>query len=451
MQRFPREFLWGVSTSAHQFEGCSPNQWQRWEQEGHIRAGYRSDRCCDWWRSAERDLDLCSGLGLNAIRIAVDWGRLEPSPGEWDDHAACRYRSLLASIASRGMRPFVTLHHFTHPEWFQERGGFVAADAAQRFADFASRVVQEIGSWCTDWLTFNEPNVYASFGYLFGEFPPGHCYRFLDFGRVLANMHLAHALAYDRIHEAQRSAKVGIATNWVDFHAATDAVGDRLLAFMYDSVFNRASLEILHRGRVPFPAQIIMPSVEEAVQKIDFVGLNVYNRLHVRLPRTHPERKTGGLFVPPHVPQGDRGAELPYGEAFPQAITSAVDAYSALNVPLYITENGVPDREDRIRPWVLVQSLARVHECIQAGYNVRGYFHWSIVDNFEWSEGWGLRFGLYELDLQTRERRARPSAALYREIIRNSGVAAHVLHDHADVPCSRFPAVGEISGVKSVQ
>jgi beta-glucosidase len=336
------------------------------------------------------------------------------------------------------MRPFVTLHHFTHPQWLEESGGFTAMSAAGKFALFAERMVGELGECCRDWLTFNEPNVYASFGYVFGEFPPGLRYRVYDYALVIAIMHRAHALAYERIHRAQPEASVGIATNWVEFQAASNSASDRLMAYAYDTVFNRATLQLLTCGNLQFPFGALAPEVPEAMQKIDFIGLNVYNRLRVRAPWNEASRRSGGLFVPDDAPQGDHGVELPYGEAYPDAILSAATEYARLGVPLYITENGVPDRADRIRPWVIVQSLRRIEDLFARGIDVRGYFHWSLVDNFEWSEGWTLRFGLYELDPVTQSRRARASAALYRDIIRRNGLSYEQLSRFSEppAPCS---------------
>lgn len=435
MLEFPESFLWGVSTSAHQFEGQNTsNQWAAWERLGRIRSGDFNRNACDWWRESRRDLELCRELGLNALRISVDWGRVEPSLGHWDRRTVHRYRVLLEEIHDSGMRPFVTLHHFTHPEWFENEGGFLKPVGAEQFAVFAERFVREAGDLCTDWLTFNEPNVYSAFGYLFGEFPPGRRYKIRDCATVMANIHRAHSLAYERIHQLQTNAAVGIATNWVEFQAASLSVTDRLLAFLYDNLFNRSTLQLLRCGSLPFPFGSITTDVPEAMNKIDFIGLNIYNRLHVRAPWDEASRKTGGIFVPSDVPQGDRGMELPYGEAFPDAVISAAKEYSTLNVPLYIMENGVPDRSDRIRPWVMVQSIKRVRELIDRGIQVRGYFHWSLVDNFEWSEGWTLRFGLYELDPRTQERRPRGSAALYRDIIRNNGLNDGQLSRYAEPP-----------------
>ena len=436
---FPFDFLWGVSTSAHQFEGGNlDNQWAAWERRGGIRSGHTCAAACNWWQEAEADLDLCRDLGLNAIRISIDWGRVEPAEGQWNRSAMARYRAMLCAAVQRGMRPFVTLHHFTHPQWLEESGGFTAMSAAGKFALFAERMAGELGEFCRDWLTFNEPNVYASFGYVFGEFPPGLRYRMYDYALVMATMHRAHALAYERIHRVQPEAAVGIATNWVEFQAASNSASDRLMAYAYDTVFNRSTLQMLTCGNLQFPFGALAPEVPEVMQKIEFIGLNVYNRLHVRAPWNEASRRSGGLFVPDDAPQGDHGVELPYGEAYPDAIVAAATEYASLGVPLYITENGVPDRADRIRPWVIVQSLRRIQDLVTRGVDVRGYFHWSVVDNFEWSEGWTLRFGLYEMDPVTQARRPRASAALYRDIIARNGLSYEQLSRFSEppAPCS---------------
>ncbi|MGZ4814528.1 MAG: glycoside hydrolase family 1 protein [Terriglobales bacterium] len=435
MLTFPEGFLWGVSTSAHQFEGRnSHNQWAAWERRGRIRSGDSCWDACGWWHSAERDIELCRQMGLNALRISVDWGRIEPRECEWNRAAIHRYRALLSKIRAAGMRPFVTLHHFTHPVWFEERSAFLSARSVEQFAAFAERVVGELGDLCSDFVTFNEPNVYAAFGYLFGNFPPGHRYRVRDCAQVTVNLHRAHTLAYERIHEVHASALVGLATHWVDFQAATDSPADRLLAFLYDAAFNRSSLQLLRCGSLPFPLGSIAPEAPEVMGKIDFVGLNVYSRLHVKSPWDEASRKTGGLFVPEGAPQGDPGVDVPYGEAYPDVVTNSVREFAALGVPMYIMENGVPDRADRIRPWVLTQSVRRTHETIERGFDVRGYFHWSIVDNFEWCEGWTLRFGLYEMDPRTQERFARGSAEIYRQIIQQNGLSDEQLSRFSDPP-----------------
>jgi beta-glucosidase len=430
---FPDDFLWGVSTSSHQFEGGNTlNQWHDWERAGHVRNG-QCGTACDWWQQAERDLELCSHLGLNAIRISLEWSRMEPAFGHWSDQAVVRYREIIRAAQRRGMRVFVTLHHFTHPQWFEARGGFLDAQAAELFRHYAKRAVRSLGDLVSDWLTFNEPNVYAAMGYVFGEFPPGRTNELNSALAVFGGMMRAHAAAYEVLHREQAEANVGMAVHYAVFEPTRDHVLDRQLASTYDALFNRAVLSYLTGGPLPLPFALMAPSVPECVGKLDFIGLNTYNRLHVRAPLGEVFGP-GGLHVPSHVPQGDHGSISPYGEAYPKVVAEAIKTYSALRVPMYITENGVPDREDRIRPWLLVNSLRELRRMWQQGYDVRGYFHWSLVDNFEWSEGWRLRFGLYELDTETGERRARPSAELYRQIIADKGIRRKTLEQYEGKP-----------------
>ena len=436
MVEFPAGFQWGVSTSAHQFEGGNVhNQWHEWESRGRIRSGDACGAACNWWLTAEEDLDRAQGLGLNALRISVEWSRLEPKPGRWDKHALRRYREILKAIRSRGMRVFVALHHFTHPTWFEYKGAFTSHEGPEQFRLFSERAVTEFGDLCTDWITFNEPNVYAAFGYLFGEFPPG---RVRDMQGALAaflGTHRAHALAYDTIHRLQSDAGVGIATHYVVFRAASHSLSDRLLTRIYDAAFNRATLSLLKTGAMPGTMSVLAGRVPEVVGKIDFVGLNIYNRLYVRWPTG--QDKTGGIFVPQEVPQGDHGVDLPYGEAYPDAVFPAVEAYAQLKKPIYILENGVPDRSDRIRPWVLVKTLENIHSMVQRGFDIRGYFHWSLVDNFEWNEGWKLRFGLFEVDPRTQKRTPRLSARLYRDIVTQNAISDSALEHFGKDPSSR--------------
>jgi beta-glucosidase len=433
MLEFPAGFQWGVSTSAHQFEGGNVhNQWHEWEARGRIRSGDSCNTACNWWIDAEEDLDRARDLGLNAMRLSIEWSRLEPKPGRWDKHAVRRYREILKAIRSRGMRVFIALHHFTHPTWFEYKGAFTSNEGPQQFGVFSERVVTEFGDLCTDWVTFNEPNVYAAFGYLFGEFPPGRIRDMQAATAALLGTHRAHAYAYDAIHRLQSDAGVGIATHYVAFKAATHSLSDRMLARIYDAAFNRATLSLLTTGSMPGTMSVLAGRVPEVIGKIDFIGLNIYNRLYVRWPKGND--RTGGIFVPADVPQGDHGVDLPYGEAYPDAVIPAVEAYAQLKKPIYILENGVPDRSDRIRPWVLVKTLQNIHALMERGFDIRGYFHWSLVDNFEWNEGWKLRFGLYELDPHTQKRSPRLSARLYRDIVTQNAISDSALEHFGREP-----------------
>ena len=426
---FPKEFLWGISTSAHQVEGDNGNnQWSTWESAGRIKSGETSGLACDWWKSAERDFDLAQQFGLNALRISVEWSRIEPQPGQWDAAAMQRYRQMLRGLRARGIEPMICLHHFTHPIWFEQRGGFLDANAATLFERFTRRVVSELGDLCKYWVTFNEPNVFASLGWVLGEFPPGGKGRIVTALRIVQAMALCHARAYHAIHEMQSHAEVGWAHNYVVFEPANrGSVLDRWIARLLGNLFNESFLTQIETGHSPFLSSLINGRLRKVKGTCDFVGLNVYSRFHVAFSLKHPSDLFGHVFVPEEVPQGDSGIDKPYGEAYPAAIAQAVRRASKLGKPIYILENGVPDAEDRIRPWLIVNALQQLHELIREGHDIRGYFHWTLTDNFEWAEGWNLRFGLVALDPLTQIRTIRDSGRLYSEIAKANGMSREIV------------------------
>ena len=419
---FPADFAWGVATSSHQVEGGnSNNQWATWEKRGRIKSKDCVGRACDWWRSAESDFDLAQSLGVNALRLSVEWSRIEPAEGQWDETALARYRQMLRALHERGIRPFVTLHHFTNPQWLEDKGAFANQEAIALFQRFTQRVVGALGHLCRDWITFNEPNVYVSLGYFLGEFPPGKKGRFLQAARVTTNLCRAHAAAYRTIHHLQSNANVGWAQHYVVFKPRRpESALDRWLCAFIDRRFNDNFAEGIRDGRAPFPLNKFGQSLPEVKDTCDFVGINYYSRLRVGFNPRSARTVFVQITVPPHKPQGDSGIEVPYGEVYPQGLQRAVEHFAGFGKPIYILENGVPDREDRIRPWALESIVAQMRELLTREVDLRGYFHWTLADNFEWSEGWHLRFGLYELDPATQVRTPRASAQVYARLIRQS-------------------------------
>jgi beta-glucosidase len=418
-----------------------------WEAAGRIRSGDVCGQACDWWRNAEGDFDLAQQMGINALRLSVEWSRIEPEPGQFDPGAIARYREILRGLHQRGIRPMLCLHHFTHPTWFENMGGFQNESSVACFDRFTTRAAQEFSDLCAHWVTFNEPNVYSALGYVLGEFPPGETGQILTALRVANTMARAHARAYRSIHEIQSNAQVGWAQNYVVFEpASSQSRLDRWLSALLSWLFNENFFSAIEKGQSGFPLNFVAGDVSDVKGTCDFVGLNVYSRFHVAF-------KPGGgplfadVFVPDGVPQGDRGVDKPYGEAYPAAIRAAVERADRLGKPIFILENGVPDARDRIRPWLIVNAAKQIHDLIQSGHDVRGYFHWTLVDNFEWTEGWKLRFGLVELDPVTQRRSMRESGKLYQRIVRanalspglldqlqflNSSVPGEVLHQASD-------------------
>jgi beta-glucosidase len=439
---FPRGFRWGVSTSAHQVEGgFVPSQWCAWEDAGHVKPGRGTARvrpgdergkACDWWANAERDFDLAQGLGLNALRLSVDWSRLEPRQGRWDDAAFERYRQMLRGLRARGLAPMVCLHHFTHPLWMEVAGGFLAPESVRWFERLARKVTEELGGECDEWVTFNEPNVHAVQGYLLGEFPPGHRGRVGAAMRVLGNMARAHAAAYYAVHAVQPAARVGFTQNYLVFEPADPRSPlDRLAARIPDTLFNDAFPRIVETGYAPTAVAKLTGRLREVAGTFDFVAFNLYGRTRVAFDLRRP----GELFlrrsVPEDAPRGDTSADSPFGETFPGGISLVAARLARMGRPIYVLENGVPDAGDRIRPWLIAGAVRELHAAIARGIDVRGYYHWTLVDNFEWAEGWSLRFGLFALDPATQERTARGSARLYGAIARANALGREMVAEHA--------------------
>lgn len=423
---FPAGFLWGTATAPVQNEGSFPGStWWAWERRpGAIRGGDRSGVGCDWWRNAEADFDLAQAMGHNALRLGVEWSRIEPSPGRFDDAALARYRQMLCALRARSITPMVTLHHFSDPLWFVLAGGWWSRAAPNLFARFAGRVVDALGDLATLWVTINEPLVYLRDGYLDGTRPPG--YRGMAGTlRAARGLFKAHAAAYRAIHARTPQAQVGIANHVLLFDPADPGrAADRRGAALLDWLFNGWKLAAQTSGRLLPPYGVGWTRHAPLIDSVDFMGLNYYSRVKVR--QAPGARDAIGLWrleaVDPGAERSDPGADGFMGEVYPQGIYRAVQRLAAYGKPIYITENGVADRADRLRARFIVQHLRQVQRAMEAGADVRGYFHWTLVDNFEWSEGWQLRFGLVELDPQTQTRQPRPSAAVYQRICQANAI-----------------------------
>jgi beta-glucosidase len=439
---FPQGFLWGVATSSHQYEGeCQNNQWHAWEQAGHIKTGDRCGLACDWWRNAERDFDLARDLGLNALRLSLEWSRLEPRRGQWDGAAFARYRQMLGGLRERGIEPLVTLHHFTHPLWLEERGAFLAADTVERFTRYAERAAQELGDLCDFWCTINEPNIYAILGYFLGDWPPGRTGDFRAAVRVQANMARAHAAAYHAIHRLQPAARVG----WAQQHNFFDPANprsplDRFVARQVDENFNGFFPRAVRAGRASFPGALFAGDLKGVRDTCDYLGINLYYRDLVGFDLRNPAELFGRRSVAPKAPRSDQPYASSWGEVYPDGIARIARQLAPLGKPIYITEHGVADAADRLRPWLVVRAARALHEASAAGADVRGYFHWSLVDNFEWAEGWSTRFGLAALDVETQERTPRPSARLYGALAHANALTPEMVAEYAPASPDETPA-----------
>jgi beta-glucosidase len=420
---FPDDFLWGVATAAHQVEGNNTNNdWWEWEQEeAHIARGGTSGLACNWWKDAEADFDRAAALGTNAMRLSLEWSRVEPEPGLYDEQALARYVEMVEGLRGRGIEPMITLHHFTNPLWLADLGGWEAAETVDRFARFVERVVQALSPVCDLWCTINEPNVYAYFGYVEGIWPPGES----DLGtamRVLRNLLRGHAAAYRVIHEAQPEARVGFAHNMQIFDPARpQSPLDRLTTSIIDRTYNLVPLKSMERGFWIPPLGLGLAL--KLRNTLDWIGLNYYTRELVAFDRTQSKSFFTRRFHAERAEMLDGG----YGEFYPRGMMRCLERLARLDLPIYITENGIPDHDDDQRPRHLLAHLHQIWHAIQHCYPVMGYYHWTLVDNFEWAEGWTLRFGLIELDPETLRRTPRLSAELYANLIRANAITPRLI------------------------
>ncbi len=437
---FPAAFLWGTASSGYQTEGQSVNaDWWQWEAgAGHIVGGQQSARACDWWAGQRwrEDFDNAARDGHTALRLSVEWSRLEPTPGQWDEAALDHYRQMARGLRERGLTPMVTLHHFVSPHWVTERSLWESAEIVPHFARYVRRVVAALGDQVELWCTLNEPNVFMYSGWVAGLFPPGKKDLRLAL-RVAQNILNAHAAAYRVIHELQPRALVGLPVHFRPIEPARPGFPlDVWVARAQFELFSSLFLEALHTGRL---RQLVWPAVAipEAKGTQDFIGLQYYTADVARFDLTHPGELFGRRTFPPGAEVDDAQWYASYPPGFYWSLTWLARRYG---LPLFVTENGIGDASDKLRPRYLLTHLRELWRALQLNVDVRGYFHWSLVDNFEWERGWTHRFGLYALDTETLTRTPRPSARLYAEICHSRSLSPDMVARYApELLATLFP------------
>ncbi len=425
---FPRGFLWGSATSSHQVEGnISGNNWALWEQEpGRILEGQRAGLANDWWGGRwKEDFDRAAESGQNAHRLSLEWSRIQPTPDRWDEGVLDVYREMLRGLDERGMTPMVTLHHFTDPLWVEEAGGWDNPQVVEWFGAYAAKVGEALKGYVNLWCTINEPNVVVSLAYLLGVHPPGR----QDVGqgfRVMANQVLAHATAYRAIHAVQPEARVGPVINYRSLVPRRPWWPlDRTATWMQRRLYNDFFVDALQTGKLNYLYKQI--SAPEVKGTMDFLGINYYTRQEIYFDfgsaataftnqRFHPEAELSPNGFIANVPEG-------FFEALKWGYRKGV--------PLIVTENGVEDAEDTLRPRYLAQHIHQLWRAVNFNYRIKGYFHWTLVDNFEWDRGWTQRFGLWALDEETQMRTRRRSADFYAAICQQNALTSAQVREYA--------------------
>lgn len=407
MKKFPEYFYFGASTSSHQVEGGCVNDWTEWEKRNSARLAAESERysslsswekirpeaedpvnyisgiAADHYRLYEKDLDLAKNIGLNAYRFSVEWQRIEPERGAWNKEELSHYNRMIDAMLRRGIEPFMTIWHWSLPLWLSRSGGAARRDFPELFAEYTGMLAAEFSGRVKYFIPINEPEIYCLNSYLRGIWPP-EGKSFLKYMSVMKSLVKAHKMACRKIREIIHSPVIGTACNMSCFEPCPGLL-NRLITLAADRYWNRYF-------------------IDHVKPCIDFIGVNYYfhNRINYGFNRNGNQRVS------------DMGWEL-----YPQGIETVLLGLKKYNLPLMITENGLADSSDVNRPWYIESVLRSVYSAIEQGADVRGYFHWSLIDNFEWDKGFWPRFGLISVDRKNLSRKIRKeSADVYRQIIR---------------------------------
>ncbi|MFD0026657.1 GH1 family beta-glucosidase [Streptomyces sp. NPDC055059] len=430
--QFPHDFLWGVSTSAHQIEGATdarvPSVWDAFTaQPGRVKDGSTAAVACDHYHRYGEDVALISGLGVGAYRFSVSWPRVM-SPGGLDF-----YDRLVDALCAAGVQPVPTLFHWDTPLSVEKAGGWLKRDTASLFADYAAEVADRIGDRVQKWITLNEPAEHTLLGHALGQHAPGRQLLF-DALPVAHHQLLAHGFAV-RALRAAGATDIGIANSHGPTWPASDDPADREAADFYDVLLNRLFADPLLLGAYPEGIGDLMPGDVDAdllviAEPVDWYGINFYQPTKVGAPLTSGEAtEFSGLTLPPELPFSPREIEgypvTDFGwPVVPEALTELLlafrDRYGDRLPPLVITENGCSYEgvDDQERITYLDGHLRALHRALEAGVDVRGYFVWSLMDNFEWAEGYARRFGLVHVDYTTLERTPKASYHWLRDVLR---------------------------------
>ena len=414
--KFPDGFLWGASTASHQVEGGLRDNWTNWEHKNSTRLAqeakekfetispiweeiaseandpqtYISGQGVEHWKLFHSDVELMRELNFTAYRFSIDWSRIEPQEGKYNTAVIQEYASMVSLLKKQGIEPFVTLWHWTVPQWFHDKGGWEWDGAPDAFSKFVAAITPELSKSVKFWITLNEPNVYTASSYLTGAWPPQKR-SIVAHERVLRALSHAHERVRKVIKETNPSAQVGISQHLTDIQAGDNSPITNLHQICSNWAWNQRFLNGIQTTT-------------------DFIGANIYGRNTIKgLQRNQNENKK----------VSDLGWEL-----YPPATLGALRIAASYDKPIYITENGLADQRDLNREWYIKETLMYVHKALAEGIDVRGYLHWSLLDNFEWDKGFWPKFGLIAVDRKTLKRTIRPSARVYSAIIKDNGFSA---------------------------
>ncbi|MAF36850.1 beta-glucosidase [archaeon] len=404
--QFPRGFLWGAATSAHQVEGNNiHNDWWAWEKSSKKHPD--SNSACDSYNRYHEDFNLVEKHHHNVHRLSIEWSRLEPREGQWDEEAIKHYRLVLRDLKQRKIKTMVTLHHFTLPNWFARLGGFSRKRNYEYFTDFVQKAAENFGDLVDFWITLNEPMVYTTQGYLNGVWPP-HESNKLKTLRVYKSLRRAHRKSYAILHKVHKlkkwpAAKVGISNNAVSFYSYhRHSLLDYLFITVGDFLWNH----MFYWNNKRFH---------------DFIGVNYY--FHHRI--IHKRYRLLSFFEPARRESRDMSSVG--WEINPQGLFDVLLDLQRYDKPIYVTENGIATLNESKRARFLVSYIKEIYHALQAGVDIRGYTYWSLLDNFEWEKGFEPRFGLIGVNFKNQVRVPRYTAKVYGEIAKTNSLPHKML------------------------
>lgn len=422
--QLPKEFLLGSATAATQIEGGDKNSnWYYWSLQGKIANNESSIIAADHYKRVEEDINLMKEMNHEIYRMSIEWSRIEPEEGKWSQEGIKHYQEEIRSLLEAGIKPLITLHHFSHPQWFEEIGQWTNKDSVKYFLRFTKKIVSFIGHDVNEYCTINEPNVFVMDTFMDGKYPPGKKDDIVSYFKASKNLIIAHLKAYEAIHAIRKDmgyndTLVGIAMHLAYFEVNGDKILTKLSKNLMDYSFHKLFLNGMIDGHLTFPIGFGHPQGKGVY--CDFLGVNYYSR-HLIFSSNNPAMLFGQVKVEENLPDekvNDLGWEI-----YPEGLYKVVKkVYEMYNLPIYITENGIPDANDNKRAKFIYDHIVEIKRLLDEGVDVRRYYHWSLLDNLEWNDGYFPRFGLIQVDYLNQNRTIRNSGYFYGELCKKKEV-----------------------------
>jgi beta-glucosidase len=417
--KFPKNFLWGTSTSSYQIEGnIRNNNWWFFENnvsKKKIKTMHQYPQSCLHWEKYKEDIQIMKEIGLNSYRFSLEWSRIQPEENIYDESAIQHYSDIIDELIKNDIKPMVTLHHFTNPIWFEKKGAFLNVEASEIFLKYVEKVVITFKDRIELWCTFNEPSIYALNGYFTGLYPPG-LKDAKKAAKVYGNILKTHNQTYNLIKSISPASQVGLVINYIIFEAPHSLnLFDVIADWFLNESINDSQLKYLQTGefRFFFPLIVNEKMTTDHKESFDFIGLNYYTRSYLKF-RLNKKKMFEVLISESKNGHSDLNWEI-YPEGLYRAL-NRIKKYT--DKPVYITENGIADTLDTKRSEFISDHIKVLIKALSDGYDIRGYYYWSLLDNYEWGFGFDAKFGLVEVDLDTQERKIKKSAKTYSEFIK---------------------------------